>query len=158
MQLDDILARLDAMTPAQKAAITKEAMTATAGRKFIPSPGPQTDAWFSKADVLLYGGQAGSGKSGLLCGLALEGHHQSLLMRRNGVDLHGGGGLIEDLLRLNGTREGFNGSAPPTLRTNDGRIITFGAAGNIGDEQKQSARAASRSRRQRARAARRRRA
>lgn len=141
MRLDDILAHLDVMTPEQKAAVTKDAMAATAGRKFIPSPGPQQDAWFSKADVLLYGGQAGSGKSGLLCGLALEAHHQSLLMRRNGVDLHGGGGLIEDLLRLNGTREGFNGSAPPTLRTNDGRIITFGAAGNIGDEQKFQGRA-----------------
>ena len=141
MHLDDILARLNALPPEQQAELAQEAAKATAGRKFIPSPGPQTDAWFSKADVLLYGGQAGSGKSGLLCGLALEGHRQSLLMRRNGVDLHGGGGLIEDLLRLNGTREGFNGSAPPTLRTSDGRIITFGAAGNIGDEQKFQGRA-----------------
>lgn len=141
MQLDDILARFNALRPEQQAEMAAEAAAATAGRKFIPSPGPQTDAWFSKADVLLYGGQAGSGKSGLLCGLALESHRQSLLMRRNGVDLHGGGGLIEDLLRLNGTREGFNGSAPPTLRTSDGRIITFGAAGNIGDEQKFQGRA-----------------
>ncbi len=141
MQLSDVLARLNALPPEQQAEIAADAAKATAGRKFIPSPGPQTDAWFSKADVLLYGGQAGSGKSGILCGLALEQHHQSLLMRRNGVDLHGGGGLIEDLLRLNGTREGFNGSAPPTLRTDDGRIITFGAAGNIGDEQKFQGRA-----------------
>ena len=27
-----------------------------------PSPGPQTDAYFSEADELLYGGQAGGGK------------------------------------------------------------------------------------------------
>ena len=139
--LDDITARLGAMPAAERDAITRQVLDATKGRKFIPSPGPQTQAWFSKADVLLYGGQAGSGKSGLLCGLALESHHQSLLMRRNGVDLHGGGGLIEDLLRLNGTRDGFNGSAPPTLRTSDGRIVTFGSAGNLGDEQKFQGRA-----------------
>lgn len=141
MQLDDILARINALSPEARKEIEESAAQAAAGCKFIPSPGPQTDAWFSKADVLLYGGQAGSGKSGLLCGLALESHRQSLLMRRNGVDLHGGGGLIEDLLRLNGTRDGFNGSAPPTLRTADDRIITFGAAGNIGDEQKFQGRA-----------------
>ena len=141
MNLEDVLARLNSLPADKRAEIEQHALAATAARKFIPSPGPQTDAWFSKADVLLYGGQAGSGKSGLLCGLALESHRQSLLMRRNGVDLHGGGGLIEDLLRLNGTREGFNGSAPPTLRTADDRIITFGAAGNIGDEQKFQGRA-----------------
>ena len=139
--LDDITARLGAMPDDKRADLAKLAMQATEGRKFIPSPGPQTQAWFCKADVLLYGGQAGSGKSGLLCGLALEQHHQSLLMRRNGVDLHGGGGLIEDLLRLNGTRDGFNGSAPPTLRTGDNRIITFGSASNLGDEQKFQGRA-----------------
>lgn len=139
--LDDLLTKFNAMPPEKQAELVAETDRAVGRNKFIPSPGPQTAAWFSKADVLLYGGQAGSGKSGLICGLALEKHHQSLLMRRNGVDLHGGGGLIEDLLRLNGTRDGFNGSAPPTLRTSDGRIITFGAAGNLGDEQKFQGRA-----------------
>lgn len=139
--LDDILAKIEALPPDKVDLLAKQNAAANPGRKFFPSPGPQTDAWFCKADVLLYGGQAGSGKSGILCGLALENHHQSLLMRRNGVDLHGGGGLIEDLLRLNQTRDGFNGSAPPTLRTGDGRIITFGSATNIGDEQKFQGRA-----------------
>ena len=136
MNLDEVIRSLSGLSEEDKAKVAAQAAEATKGMKFIPSPGPQTDAWFSPADVLLYGGEAGGGKSGLLCGLALEAHQQSLLMRRNGVDLEGGGGLIEDLLRLNGTRDGFSGKPPPTLRTEDGRVITFGSATNIGDELK----------------------
>lgn len=139
--LDDVLARLGSMPEGDKAQLAEVAAKTVGQRKFIPSPGPQTDAWFCDADVLLYGGEAGGGKSGILCGLALEEHHQSLLMRRNGVDLQGGGGLIEDLLRLNQSRDGYSGASPPTLRTQDGRVVTFGSASNIGDEQKYQGRA-----------------
>lgn len=134
MDLDDVLAKLSALPPEKREAIAKEAMAATGDRKFIPSPGPQTEAYFSKADLLLYGGQAGGGKTGLICGLALEEHTHSLIMRRKGVDLHGVGGLIEEMISFNGTRDGFSGAHPPTLKTG-GKIISFGGANNSGDEQ-----------------------
>jgi len=129
--LDDIIARVTAMTPEQRVKHNTDIMTATAGLKFIPSPGPQTDAAFSKADILLYGGEAGGGKSALILGLALTKHKRSLIMRRQYTDLSG---LTEEAIKLNGTRSGFNGSIPPTLRSGD-RLIEFGAAQHAGDEQ-----------------------
>ncbi len=55
MRLDEVLDRLDGLAPAARKALHDEAVKATARARFIPSPGPQTDAWFSKADVLLFG-------------------------------------------------------------------------------------------------------
>jgi hypothetical protein len=99
--------------------------------KFIPNPGPQTQAWFHEADILLYGGQAGGGKTALGIGLALTCHKRSLLMRRQGTDLTA---MQEELLKFHGSRNGWNGSAHGTLRTEDGRLIEFGAAKTPGDE------------------------
>jgi hypothetical protein len=97
-----------------------------------PNKGPQTDAYNSKADILLYGGQAGGGKSGLISGLALTAHQRSLVMRRQYGDLSA---IIEDTLKHYGSRDGFNGSPPAKLRTTDGRLIEFGGAKLPGDEQ-----------------------
>jgi len=54
---------------------------------WTPNPGRQTEAYYSKADETLFGGQAGGGKSGLLLGLALTEHHASLLLRRTYPEL-----------------------------------------------------------------------
>ncbi len=98
--------------------------------KWIPSPGPQTDAYFSKADVLLYGGEPGGGKTDLILGLAFNCHHRSLIMRRQYTDL---GGIVDRLLEINGGKQGFNGSPPPSLRR-DKINIDLGAVNSIGDE------------------------
>lgn len=46
----------------------------------------QKQAMDSQADILLYGGQAGGGKTDLLLGLALE-HHRSIIFRREATQL-----------------------------------------------------------------------
>lgn len=108
------------------------ALSGTSNMRWVPNPGPQTDAYFSEADCLLYGGEPGGGKSQLILGLAFNEHERSLIMRREYGDLER---IIEDALKINGGRAGFNGSPPPRLRVSDRQIINFRAAQRIGDEQ-----------------------
>lgn len=130
MNLDDVLSKLSALPPEKREAIAKEAMKATGDRKFIPSPGPQTEAYFSKADVLLYGGAAGGGKSALLAGIAIEEHLRTLIVRRQVGDLDP---IIDEVIKIHGSREGFNGSIPQKLRMGEGKQITFGGVAQPGD-------------------------
>ena len=51
------------------------------------NPGPQTDAFNSDAELVLFGGQAGGGKSRLLLMVARLKHRRSLLIRRSVPEL-----------------------------------------------------------------------
>lgn len=132
--LDEILARIEPMPKAQRAKAAETVQTFLKKNRlaWIPNPGPQTDAYYSPADVLLYGGQAGGGKSELLLGLAFNAHSSSLIMRRQYTDL---GAITQRAIEINGTRNGFNGSPPPKLQTVTGRKVDFGAAAHVGDEE-----------------------
>jgi len=128
--LDEILVKLQAMPPEAVRELEQE--MSRERRLWTPSPGPQTDAYYSKADLLLYGGAGGSGKSDLGLGLAFQEHQRSLIMRRQYANLSA---LIERAVEINGTRDGFNGSPPPLLRSVNGKYIQFGANQRLGDEQ-----------------------
>ena len=130
--LDEILDRVKSMSPEAKTVLAKESLAGVMGMRWIPNPGPQFDAYHSKADVLLYGGEPGGGKSQLILGLAFNCHRRALLMRRKYADL---GRLVEDALKINGSRNGFNGAPPPKLKLSDEQILDFGAAHRVGDEQ-----------------------
>lgn len=54
---------------------------------WYPQPGPQLEAYLSKADELFYGGAAGGGKTDLEIGLALTAHHRAVIFRRQYVQL-----------------------------------------------------------------------
>lgn len=101
-------------------------------KKWRPNPGPQTLALLSEADETLYGGQGGGGKTDLLLGSALTTHSRSLIMRRQYTELSA---ITDRAIKIHGSRKGYNGSIPPSLKTDDGRLIEFGAAARIGDEQ-----------------------
>jgi hypothetical protein len=72
--------------------------------------------------------------SQLILGLAFNEHKRSLIMRRQYGELDR---LVDDALKIHGSREGFNGSPPPKLRVTDKQIIEFAAAHRVGDEQAQ---------------------
>lgn len=139
--LDKIEASLAGKSPVALAKIDAELLAMTGHMKWIPSPGPQMAAYTSKADVLLYGGEPGGGKSQLILGLAFNCHQKSLLMRRQYNDLSGASGLVETALKIHGSRNGYNGSPPPTLKASETCSIDFGGANLPGDEQRWMGRA-----------------
>lgn len=105
--LDDIAAKLETLSPEAKADVVQMAVDATAHMRFVPLPGPQTDAYLSPADILLYGGQAGGGKSYLLMGLASQEHHSSIIFRRESSQTDG---LEKSGKEIIGDTAGFNGT------------------------------------------------
>lgn len=130
--LEEITAKLGGLPEDQRKAVMADAFAATSSMKWVPNSGAQTDAYLSEADELLFGGEPGGGKSQLILGLAFNCHKRSLIMRRQYGDLER---LIDDALKINGGREGYNGSPPPRLRISNDQIINFRAAQRIGDEQ-----------------------
>ena len=131
--IDDLKGMLERFSPEKAQEVISDAIEMT-DEKWIPNPGPQTRAYFCEADVLLYGGEPGGGKSQLVLGLAFNAHRRALVMRREYGDLDR---LVEDALKIHGSRDGFNGSPPPKLRITNDKIIDFAAAHRIGDEQGQ---------------------
>ena len=134
MDLADVVRTLADMPPAELALLKKQIDGANSRFRWVPNPGPQTDAYYSLADVLLYGGEPGGGKSQLGLGLAFNEHQKTLVMRREYGDLDQ---LISDALKIHGSRDGFNGSPPPRLRISAEQIINFAAAHRVGDEEGQ---------------------
>ena len=72
---------------------------------FIPNPGPQTQALLSEADLLLYGGAGGGGKSFLAIGCAATEHSRGLILRRQSTELDG---LIADSREMLTGKGSFN--------------------------------------------------
>lgn len=129
--LNELLSNLGILPEHQIDALKKATGAWRELQPFIPSPGPQIDARNSEADILLFGGEGGGGKTGLGVGLALIDHRRSLLMRRKGNQLSA---LTELAVQFNGTAAGFNGSYPQKLRSTAGRLIDFGSCQYAGDE------------------------
>ena len=129
--LDELLDRFCKIPQKDKAALSEMVIENTKDMIWCPNPGPQTDGYFTKADILYYGGQAGGGKSDLGIGLAMTKHKRSLIMRRKYTDL---AFLTDRAIQINGSRKGFNGSPPPKFSLPDGRLIEYGAAQSVGDE------------------------
>lgn len=95
----------------------------------ILAPSQQRLAYESKADILLFGGGAGGGKSDLLVGCAAVDHHRSILFRREHTQLTA---LMERAVEIIG-REHFN-EQRSRFKLPDGRRIRFGGMKDAGSE------------------------
>jgi hypothetical protein len=132
--LDEILDRLNKMPDKERQELEALALESTQDMKWIPNPGPQTDATWCEADELFYGGQAGGGKSSLINGLAVEHHQRTLILRR----------IREDAKKLaeaellgrifGGDRAGWNGS--DLIWRNGKQMIQFGGCEMEQDKQR----------------------
>ncbi|MWA18117.1 terminase [Burkholderia pseudomallei] len=72
-------------------------------QKWIPLPGPQSQAYECDADLILYGGAAGGGKSDLALGKALTKHRRSLILRREFPQLEGMVERSKEMFRAHGS-------------------------------------------------------
>lgn len=129
--LAEVAARFDALPPGQRAKVAHELMDATSGYSWVPNPGPQTDAYFSPADEVFYGGEAGGGKTDLLVGLALTQHRKSLVLRRINKEVDG---LVTRFEEVVGSRDGYN-SQKGKWRLTGGRVIDIGGCQHEDDKQ-----------------------
>ncbi|MBL4784623.1 MAG: hypothetical protein JKY49_04260, partial [Cohaesibacteraceae bacterium] len=84
-EFEKLVEIVDAMSDGRRARL-ESLLEDKLNRPWKPQPGPQTDAYYSQADLLLYGGQAGGGKSDLLIGLAINEHEVSVIFRQTHTD------------------------------------------------------------------------
>lgn len=128
--LEEMKAYLQTVSPEQR-----EKLVDIAGKHlekaWLPQPGPQYEAYHSKADELLYGGAVGGGKTDLLVGLAATAHHRSLLFRSQSKDLDGLWSRLDSV--TNGRVESSNDSKK-VMKLTDGRVIEGGHLEKPGSE------------------------
>lgn len=120
-QLQIIEAELVAL-PDHERRLLQEVLSADLDRAFIPNPGPQTAAYLSRADLLLYGGAGGGGKSAMLIGLAAQEHRRALILRRESTQLDGLVSFAQEVLSGRGD---FN-RVEREWSLSDRRSIKFG--------------------------------
>lgn len=104
--LEEIMEKLEVMPAAKRKALTEEVMKATKHMIWVPNPGPQTDAYLSQADIVLYGGQAGGGKTHLELGWGVNEAQNGIIFRR---ELAQTDGLEKEGKAIIGNKASFNG-------------------------------------------------
>ncbi len=117
--LEAVIAKLSVEDRAELERLAVEELS----KPFIPNPGPQTMALLSAADILLFGGQAGGGKSAVEVGCAALDHRDGMIFRREATQLDG---LIKFSKEVFGKipDADFNGT-DKIWRWGDGRSLKF---------------------------------
>ena len=115
MDPQEVDARIAAMLADGKSRLDTMLRAGAAGPLWAPEPSnaPQLAAYNRQADLLLYGGAAGGGKTDLLLGLALTAHARSVIFRRAYGDLNGDRAAADrDPRQPRGLQRRRHGAAP----------------------------------------------
>ena len=134
--LETLIDHIDRMPADERVALQKQLDEAGVLDQFSvwrPQAGPQTEGYFSKADLTLYGGAAGGGKTDLIAGLALFAHHKAAIFRQSLKSLKGLSERMNTLMRQAGM--GKISGNPPRWTGPDERLIEFGHLGLPGAEE-----------------------
>lgn len=122
IDLRQLEAVIDRLSSEDKAAL-QDIAKGELDKPFIPNPGPQTEALLSEADILLYGGAAGGGKSALEIGAFFDSHYSGLVLRREATQLDG---LIEFCKQVGEDRFGkYVGGSENVFKRKDGGRLKF---------------------------------
>jgi hypothetical protein len=131
--VEEMEALILGMPANDRKALEQKVTTFLKDKPWVPQPGPQTLAYYSEADELLYGGAVGGGKSDLLLGLASVEHRRSIIFRRQSTDLEKmWARLTEQILPGRVVKQN---ASTKKLRTGDQRFIEFGHLEKPGSEQ-----------------------
>ena len=106
---------------------------------YTPRPGGQELTFYSEADEVFFGGRAGTGKTYLLLGLALEKHIHSIIFRREYPQLKDI--ILKSRQLLAGTSARFNGQSNTWTGIPGGRMLELGACQHEWDTEKYQGRA-----------------
>lgn len=134
--LQTLIDHIETMDAPERVALQKQLDEAGVLDQFDvwqPQPGPQTEGYFSEADLTLYGGAAGGGKTDLIAGLALFAHHKAAIYRQSLKSLKGLIERMNTLMRSAGL--GKIAGNPPRWTGPDERMIEFGHLGLPGSEE-----------------------
>lgn len=135
--LDEVAAKINGLSDEDRQTLVEQVTPLREKMRFVPLPGPQTEAYLSEADVLLYGGQAGGGKSFLLMGLASQEHVRSMIFRRESSQTDG---LVEAGKQIIGDSARFNGSDAGEWNWPNGRNLKLAGIKEPGDWNKHAGR------------------
>lgn len=128
--LAEYLDRLAAIPEEKREELLEEAADATRDRVWVPNPGAQSDAYFSQADEIGFGGEAGPGKTALIIGLSLTRHKRCLVMRRTNKEA---AALVDEYEMVLGAKPRMDQYG--AFRYND-RKIRIGGVQHESDKQK----------------------
>lgn len=105
--LEELLERTKGMAPEALEQLSQDASDIIGNRAWIPNPGPQTQAYISEADIILYGGRAGGGKTHLELGWGINEADRGIIFRR---ELTQTDGIEDEGKKIIGESASFNGT------------------------------------------------